>query len=1518
MKKHFIWKQALMLVLCAAMAVSAVPMAAADTLAAGCTHTHDTACGYAEGMVGSQAPAAPCTHTHSEGCALPAAESSAQATQPTPAPPQGDPTPTPLPTARQAQRATMAGGQPRAAGSQTVTIAADDTSTQLQAKIQAAIDAVGAGGTVTVTGATTTNSTAREAVVLQINNVTVLWQATYTAREGLANMIEISAASSGGTFVVNGGTINTTAGYAICVFGAPVDIEVRSGLVRSHNNGAIICTDDHRGTITIGGGRVQSDANGVAFSAIYSSGGKAIITGGTVVSTGTTRAVRCDTVTVSGGEVIGPTDLYGFEACPTIVAKTVTVTGEGRVTSTIGPAIMSTSDANFTVCEGGVVSGGCKDYPAILLKDKSVVTVGSGGLVEATAPYAAAIGIEGLYTAAPDRVTVDGGTVRATGTNGKAIEATAAGTLGNVVVNSGTVQATGTGGIGISVFFDAERINVKINGGTVQGTSAAVDSSGNITVTDGTVQSDRIAIHSCAAAASKKTVTVSGGTVSGGTYAINNSTVQEASTVVISGDSTVVQATNANGTAIQCRDKVTINGGTVQATHASNSAYAICAYARVEVNGGTVKNAAGTAIRTYDTTTINYVTINGGTVETETGTAIHALYAQNAVTVNGGTVQATGAGGTAIKGNGSITVGKAGEADTMVRATSGNAINSTAATATVTITDGVVMNETAAAPAIAVHESGSLVVNGGLVFSYGTGIQHITSVAGFAPTSPGVLAAWDTTDGTGGPYVAGEDDDLFMNPESTAYWGSNAQNEGGVAWANGANVGFLPLGVTVTKPDPTLANFNYTIANAAYSGTPNSVAVAGTNGFDANSGGAITVTYTGTDGTSYGPSTTAPTNVGSYAVSITTAGGTAFSPITSPLVLGSFTVSPLPLQVLFVVPANRLYDGTNVVAFRGGTLSGVAPADANDSSKLFFTLGTGTMENADIGENKAVTLPSSLVTLGGSAAGNYTLTQPTDSFAVKISPQILLITNVAATNRAYDGTTAVTLTGGSLIGVPAIESGDVGFILGSGTLENANAGTAKAVHTDITLTGATAGNYILAPPMLWVDIAKLPAVAGNPQTLHVAQGQALAYSYNLSALLPSLAAPAQLGAVTYTVVGTGGDSADVFTASPTDADIADGNISLAVAAADAGKSAFVTIKVASENYEDFTVVLTVAVADKTPLTPAFTVESGVYNTSAYAAGGIRFAKADGSGSVSLAADAYSLVYQGVGSTAYGPSTTAPKNAGSYTATLAVNDSNATYLGTTTKAFTIGQRPLTLCSNRIDLRLGDAMPALTYAVQNLAPGETAADALATAPTLAHNVPDTNTPGVYAITLTGGVPSANYTIAAREGSLLTVSDYCFVDSNGDPLSALPTYTNPAADYVTRINADYSKFFDGATVIGEVLVNGNTLTAGVHYTHAEGSTVITLTPAYLRTLANGSHTLTVRLADGAVSLPFAVNVKKAQHGNGQTTNAGGTAAQPAGTSAPTGDVHRTAVWAVCMALAAAALVACIAWHRRKDTHA
>ncbi|MBT8632242.1 filamentous hemagglutinin, partial [Polynucleobacter paneuropaeus] len=99
-------------------------------------------------------------------------------------------------------------------------------------------------------------------------------------------------------------------------------------------------------------------------------------------------------------------------------------------------------------------------------------------------------------------------------------------------------------------------------------------------------------------------------------------------------------------------------------------------------------------------------------------------------------------------------------------------------------------------------------------------------------------------------------------------------------------------------------------------------------------------------------------------------------------------------------------------------------------------------------------------TLSGAAAGNYTITQPTDLTA-SITPKALTVTGTAVANKIYDGTNTATVTGGHLVG--AITSDNI-TLTQVGSFSQSNVGTGLAITIADTLGNNGLGNYTITQP----------------------------------------------------------------------------------------------------------------------------------------------------------------------------------------------------------------------------------------------------------------------------------------------------------------------------------------------------------------------------------------------------------------------------------------------------------------------
>lgn len=130
-------------------------------------------------------------------------------------------------------------------------------------------------------------------------------------------------------------------------------------------------------------------------------------------------------------------------------------------------------------------------------------------------------------------------------------------------------------------------------------------------------------------------------------------------------------------------------------------------------------------------------------------------------------------------------------------------------------------------------------------------------------------------------------------------------NDGNYTFAQAAS---NATALTVSKATPTVTAVAAT--NLVYSGTPKagSGSATGVGGSADGLSPAVTLSYSGTSGTTYGPLAAAPTNAGSYTVTASFAGNSNYSAGTSAPV--AFTISPAALTVT-TVAASKIYGEAN-------------------------------------------------------------------------------------------------------------------------------------------------------------------------------------------------------------------------------------------------------------------------------------------------------------------------------------------------------------------------------------------------------------------------------------------------------------------------------------------------------------------------------------------------------------------------------------------------------------------------------
>lgn len=178
-----------------------------------------------------------------------------------------------------------------------------------------------------------------------------------------------------------------------------------------------------------------------------------------------------------------------------------------------------------------------------------------------------------------------------------------------------------------------------------------------------------------------------------------------------------------------------------------------------------------------------------------------------------------------------------------------------------------------------------------------------------------------------------------------------------------------------------------------------------------------------------------------------------------------------PVTISGISVSNKTYDGS-AISYSGTpsatvTATGVAASVSSYDYTWYDVTNSQTLASAP----KAVGSYKLIVSVPQSDQ-NYTGTL---EVPFTISKKTITISGVKATDRIYNGTTAVGITGGTLVGVEGSDAVTANVPVG-GTLSDANAADDKAVSiSNITLSGTDSINYTLTQPTgITVDISKAP------------------------------------------------------------------------------------------------------------------------------------------------------------------------------------------------------------------------------------------------------------------------------------------------------------------------------------------------------------------------------------------------------------------------------------------------------------
>ena len=291
---------------------------------------------------------------------------------------------------------------------------------------------------------------------------------------------------------------------------------------------------------------------------------------------------------------------------------------------------------------------------------------------------------------------------------------------------------------------------------------------------------------------------------------------------------------------------------------------------------------------------------------------------------------------------------------------------------------------------------------------------------------------------------------------STSGVGSYAINGTGLT-ANNGNYTFVQAAGNATALTINALPVNLT-GTRAYDGT---TAVAAGILLVANKVGSDNVTVASGNGTLAGANVGSETitSFGTLSLSGASAGNYTLAGASGSV---NITVSALALTVTNLLALDNVYDGTTNATL-DATNAGLAGVLNGDDVTLVTSNAVAYFADKNVGTNKPVTVTG--LALGGAAAANYTLMDPTNVTA-DITVAELTVDGVTAASKVYDGTTNAQLNGTATLN-GEVSGDDVSLVTDgvSAAFAGPNVGTSIPVNVSgYAITGADAGNYTLTQP----------------------------------------------------------------------------------------------------------------------------------------------------------------------------------------------------------------------------------------------------------------------------------------------------------------------------------------------------------------------------------------------------------------------------------------------------------------------
>ncbi len=345
----------------------------------------------------------------------------------------------------------------------------------------------------------------------------------------------------------------------------------------------------------------------------------------------------------------------------------------------------------------------------------------------------------------------------------------------------------------------------------------------------------------------------------------------------------------------------------------------------------------------------------------------------------------------------------------------------------------------------------------------------VDTVAAQTKTYDGTIAA-DTSkfQATLGNLVAGEENSVTATASGATYNSKDVRAANKVSYTGvalqGTGAGNYSLAATTAQGKGTITKRTLTVgAVTAQSKTYDGTTAADTSKFQVTlnnvvAGEESSVAATAT-GASYNDKNVAGANtVGYTGIALTGTGAANYT--VADTAQGAGTITKRALTLGEVTAQTKTYDGTRAAdasKFRAALGNAVAGDDVTAAA------ATATFNDKNVAAANRINYTG--VALAGADAGNYSLAATTAQGAGAITRRTLTVGSVTAQTKTYDGTTAADAAEfrATLDNVVAGEESSVtATATGAAYNDKTVAGANKVNYTGVALTGAGAGNYIVA------------------------------------------------------------------------------------------------------------------------------------------------------------------------------------------------------------------------------------------------------------------------------------------------------------------------------------------------------------------------------------------------------------------------------------------------------------------------